>query len=299
MSVEIEPTELSFKRPFTVEVARILRIKNPNQSPIAFKVCGHPIPRLSRHPLLTDYATRSKPPPRSSTAFAPTRVVLNLDKMSRLQAMKAEPALDTKCRDKFLVQSVSITADKEFASIANILDQTDKSSLIERKIRVNWLAAEDSVSLNGGSASAVASTPNRQSVVNGDYTPDVSNVYSSPQPDADSGSPAPAARPSTSDVKEDTVSEKAQSTVSAASHVVANTAQVTYEELKQKLSQAEAKIASLQDTSGLRQRVKTETEKLPTAQEAAAAVRQGAEGVSVQIVAILCLFSFLLAYFFF
>lgn len=132
-----------------------------------------------------------------------------------------------------------------------------------------------------------------------DYTPDVSNVYSSPQPDADSGSPAPAARPSTSDVKEDTVSEKAQSTVSAASHVVANTAQVTYEELKQKLSQAEAKIASLQDTSGLRQRVKTETEKLPTAQEAAAAVRQGAEGVSVQIVAILCLFSFLLAYFFF
>lgn len=96
-------TFLSFPGPFTVEVARILRIKNPNQSPIAFKVCGHSIPRLSRHPLLTDYATRSKPPPRSSTipcmpcslrkrlttypgtAFAPTRAVLNLDKMSRLQ----------------------------------------------------------------------------------------------------------------------------------------------------------------------------------------------------------------------
>ncbi|KAI3549015.1 MSP domain-containing protein [Colletotrichum paranaense] len=282
MSVEIEPTELSFKRPFTVEVARILRIKNPNQSPIAFKV---------KTTAPKQYCVR----PNSGRVEPGQDVEVTV----LLQAMKAEPALDTKCRDKFLVQSVSITADKEFASIANILDQTDKSSLIERKIRVNWLAAEDSVSLNGGSASAVASTPNRQSVVNGDYTPDVSNVYSSPQPDADSGSPAPAARPSTSDVKEDTVSEKAQSTVSAASHVVANTAQVTYEELKQKLSQAEAKIASLQDTSGLRQRVKTETEKLPTAQEAAAAVRQGAEGVSVQIVAILCLFSFLLAYFFF
>ncbi|KAK1492818.1 MSP domain-containing protein [Colletotrichum tamarilloi] len=282
MSVEIEPTELSFKRPFTVEVARILRIKNPNQSPIAFKV---------KTTAPKQYCVR----PNSGRVEPGQDVEVTV----LLQAMKAEPALDTKCRDKFLVQSVSITADKEFASIANILDQTDKSSLIERKIRVNWLAAEDSVSLNGGSASAVASTPNRQSVVNGDYTPDVSNVYSSPQPDADSGSPAPAARPSTSDVKEDTVSEEAQSTVSAASHVVANTAQVTYEELKQKLSQAEAKIASLQDTSGLRQRVKTETEKLPTAQEAAAAVRQGAEGVSVQIVAILCLFSFLLAYFFF
>ncbi|KAK7454861.1 hypothetical protein CaCOL14_005924 [Colletotrichum acutatum] len=282
MSVEIEPTELSFKRPFTVEVARILRIKNPNQSPIAFKV---------KTTAPKQYCVR----PNSGRVEPGQDVEVTV----LLQAMKTEPALDTKCRDKFLVQSVSITADKEFASIANILDQTDKSSLIERKIRVNWLAAEDSVSLNGGSASTVASTPNRQSVVNGDYTPDVSNVYSSPQQDADSGSPAPAARPSTSDVKEDTVSEKAQSTVSAASHVVANTAQVTYEELKQKLSQAEAKIASLQDTSGLRQRVKTETEKLPTAQEAAAAVRQGAEGVSVQIVAILCLFSFLLAYFFF
>lgn len=35
--------------------------------------------------------------------------------------MKQEPPLDTKCRDKFLVQSVAITADKEFASIANIV----------------------------------------------------------------------------------------------------------------------------------------------------------------------------------
>lgn len=134
-----------------------------------------------------------------------------------------------------------------------------------------------------------------------DHTPDVSHVYSSPGQEAESAaSPnAPIARPSSSDVKEDTVSEKAQSTVSAASQVVANTAQVTYEELKQKLSQAEAKIVSLQGTSGLRQRVKTESEKLPSTQEAAAAVRQGVEGVSVQMVAILCLFSFLLAYFFF
>ena len=32
-----------------------------------------------------------------------------------LQAMKDEPPLDAKCRDKFLVQSVEITPDKEFA----------------------------------------------------------------------------------------------------------------------------------------------------------------------------------------
>ncbi|KAK6217189.1 MSP domain-containing protein [Colletotrichum tabaci] len=283
MSVDIEPSELSFRRPFTVEVSQILRIKNPNQTPIAFKV---------KTTAPKQYCVR----PNSGRVEPGQDVEVTV----LLQAMKQEPPLDTKCRDKFLVQSVPITADKEFASIANILDQTDKSSVIERKIRVNWLTADDQ-SPNPPSASAVTSTPNRHSVVNGDNTPDVSNVYSSPGQEADrSGSPsASAVRPSTSDTKDDTVSEKAQSTVSAASHVVANTAQVTYEELKQKLSQAEAKIANLQDSSGLRQRIKTESEKLPSTQEAAAAVRQGVEGVSVQMVAILCLLSFLLAYFFF
>ena len=38
-----------------------------------------------------------------------------------LQAMKREPALDVKCRDKFLVQSVTITPDKEFANATSIV----------------------------------------------------------------------------------------------------------------------------------------------------------------------------------
>jgi hypothetical protein len=35
--------------------------------------------------------------------------------------MKQEPPLDAKCRDKFLVQSVTITADKEFTNVAQIV----------------------------------------------------------------------------------------------------------------------------------------------------------------------------------
>ncbi len=35
--------------------------------------------------------------------------------------MKQEPPLDAKCRDKFLVQSVAVTADKEFANIGSIV----------------------------------------------------------------------------------------------------------------------------------------------------------------------------------
>lgn len=35
--------------------------------------------------------------------------------------MKQEPPLDTRCRDKFLVQSVPITSDKEFSNLTAIV----------------------------------------------------------------------------------------------------------------------------------------------------------------------------------
>lgn len=38
-----------------------------------------------------------------------------------LQAMKADPPKDAKCRDKFLVQSVGIPADQDFASLQEVV----------------------------------------------------------------------------------------------------------------------------------------------------------------------------------
>lgn len=38
-----------------------------------------------------------------------------------LQAMKEDPPLDAKCRDKFLVQSVAISADKEYANVSSVV----------------------------------------------------------------------------------------------------------------------------------------------------------------------------------
>lgn len=38
-----------------------------------------------------------------------------------LQAMKEDPPLDAKCKDKFLVQSVAITGDYEYSNIASIV----------------------------------------------------------------------------------------------------------------------------------------------------------------------------------
>jgi hypothetical protein len=91
-----------------------------------------------------------------------------------LQAMKQEPPLEAKCRDKFLVQSVAVTSDKEFTNINEIVratqlppppnihlsnkiqwehvGQADKSSVQEKKIRVVYLP-------QGGST--VSATPLR------------------------------------------------------------------------------------------------------------------------------------------
>lgn len=99
----------------------------------------------------------------------------------------------------------------------------------------------------------------------------------------------------------------AQTATTSAAATVKSVAAETYEELKDKLAKAEQTIASLKDeaASGLRQRKAavsaTLNEKGVTgqAQEIAQAARQGTEGVPVQVAAILCLVSFLLAYFFF
>ena len=85
---------------------------------------------------------------------------------------------------------------------------------------------------------------------------------------------------------------------------VKSSAEATYEELKQQLAKAEALITSLKNeaSSGLRQRKSgapgPDGKAAPSA-DLAQAIRQGTEGVPLQIVAALCLLSFLLAYFFF
>lgn len=287
MSVDIEPFELSFKRPFTTEVSQILTLKNPNHTPVAFKV---------KTTAPKQYCVR----PNAGRIEAGQ----SFDVSVLLQAMKADPAPDARCRDKFLVQSTAITADKEFANHASVLETTDKASLVERKIRVNWLPA--------GSAEAPhrpISTPNKQGIANGaNDTLDVSRTYSSPGARDDSpSSSAPPPYHSPQEQYEEHRPKSMQSdfevksAMSQAATSIKETAELTYEELKAKLAQAEQQLVALKD-SGLRQRnVKSDSnddEKRPVAQTAQA-IQQTVEGVPVQMAAILCLVSFLLAYFFF
>lgn len=65
--------------------------------------------------------------------------------------------------------------------------------------------------------------------------------------------------------------------------------------------QLKSGFAAIKEQDGLRQRKGiTAADEKPSVAEVASAVRpQGTEGVPIQLVAILCLVSFLLAYFFF
>ncbi|KAK3358885.1 PapD-like protein [Lasiosphaeria hispida] len=282
MSVEIDPLELGFRRPFTVEVAQQLKIKNPNASPIAFKV---------KTTAPKQYCVR----PNSGRIEPGHEVSVSV----LLQAMKTEPPADARCRDKFLVQSAIITGDKEFTNVAEIWDSVEKSAIIDKKIRVIWLAP------SGEEHLGALSTPSRSAFTTGvEATPETSAppAYSSPQEETTlTSAPVEERQPEPSQELETAPSSAPVPVVAAAKAAVVDTAQ----DLKESLAKAEAQIALLKEqaASGLKQRKPTVAaveEKITTAGHALAqAGRQGTEGVPVQIVAILCLISFLLAYFLF
>ncbi|KAF2269211.1 MSP domain-containing protein [Lojkania enalia] len=295
MSVELEPAELGFKRPFQHEVSQILRLKNTHSDPVAFKV---------KTTAPKQYCVR----PNSGRIEPGSDVEVQI----LLQAMKEDPPLEAKCRDKFLVQSVAVSADKEFTNVASIwshIEQTAKSSIQEKKIRVNFLPADDVTATppktNGAShreeRSSLLPSPSPEAVTPQrglSETPagPISRPESRPAGSKNLGEAKESAyNPATSDIK---------STVTSAAAGVASAIPTSSADIQIQLAEAKAKIAELTQklevSSGLRQRKVEPThnskEQLATAMGAQQAP---AGGVPVQIVAALCLLSFLLAYFLF
>ncbi|KAK7754839.1 phosphatidylinositol-binding protein scs2 [Diatrype stigma] len=279
MSVEIDPQELGFHRPFTSEVSETLRIRNPNPHPVAFKVKTtapkqYGFPPNPYHSLIEPNSGRVEPGKEVEVSVI-------------LQAMKQEPPPDTKCRDKFLVQSVPITGDKEFANLAAIWDGIEKSAVQERKIRVVFLSP------GGVVTGSPQETPSKPSGANGhEATPEAAPpAYSSPSAYTAGESRAREVR-----------DEASPGVAGLAASAIAKTAELSYDELKQQLAQAEKLIGQLkQDQGGLRQRKSGAADDKSGSKPAELAhqVRAGTEGVPVQITAALCLLSFLLAYLFF
>ncbi|GLA10691.1 phosphatidylinositol-binding protein scs2 [Aspergillus niger] len=286
MSIILEPPELGFKRPFDREVCQILHLKNDNAEPVVFKVKT----TAPKH-----YCVRP-----NSGRIDPGK---NVDVQVLLQAMKEEPADDAKCKDKFLVQTVAVTRDMEFANVTSIFEKSSKASLQERKIRVNWLPADDS-----SAAEQVTET-------NGTMPEEEPPAYTSP-PNANFQTPAaavaksandtsPIAPPDFSDKPKREVSTPqaiAESPATSTKSAMMGGAASSSDDLKAQLSEANAQILALKEKladQGLRQRkIGGETEKAPA--PLVQQQPQSAEaGVPVQMVAGLCLLSFLIAYFFF
>ena len=135
------------KGPLTNLVKRSLVITNNNSQPVAFKV-KTTAPKVGHFTfkMLLFFVTSS--PLFSFTVCDPTLAELSLGRVlmclvrqnfsarSRgrnqilltfsvmLQALKEEPPLNTKCKDKFLIQSTIITPDKDTMSLADIVRHT-------------------------------------------------------------------------------------------------------------------------------------------------------------------------------
>lgn len=197
--------------------------------------------------------------------------------------MKEDPPLDAKCRDKFLVQSVQTTVESgdNVATIWQSIEKTAKSSIQERKIRVNFLPP-------GGAVNGVAS-----------HSEEGPPAYSSPSPQF--GSPAAAAATTSSRSVPEPESQpatQADSTTSGIYSSVASAVPTSSAELQQQLDAAKAQISKLSsqlsDPQVRQRKVQEASEKMQTVVQ-----QTNDSGVPVQIVAGLCLLSFLIAYMFF
>ncbi|QRV77312.1 hypothetical protein RhiJN_05327 [Ceratobasidium sp. AG-Ba] len=132
MSVQLNPSnQLGFNRPLTQVVRRTLTVTNHNPQPVAFKV-KTTAPKL--------YCVRP-----NSGVIEPGDSV---DVQVLLQAMREDPPLSHKCKDKFLVQSMIITPDRQSKSPHDmwIFDEDEKAPQIhQQKIKVAYLPPEGQV----------------------------------------------------------------------------------------------------------------------------------------------------------
>lgn len=273
MSVELEPAELGFKRPYSNEVSQTLSLRNGNKDPVAFKV---------KTTAPKQYCVR----PNSGT-IQPGETV---DVSVVLQPMKTDPPQDARCKDKFLVQSVAVPGQKEMPPWAE-LERSFKSSIQERKIRVHYLPADGSSAQPNGVEEHVDDSTMSPPPV---YTPHAQT--SSTMTEA---STSPQQTPKSTD--NDTLTSQTRGAGGTES-----LAQTSREQLEKMLTEAQATIAKLKNEAaenmGLRRRnVDSKDSKheissgtmgvLPT---------QGQQiGVPVGTVALIALFVFLLTYFLF
>jgi len=209
--------------------------------------------------------------------------------------MKEDPPPDARCRDKFLVQSVLIPADSSATTVSQIwahVEQTAKADIQEKKIRVSFLPADGQREVNG---EASPPPPAYESMTTPQKSPTAAAAVTPSEGKSSRGAGEEDGAPAT------TTAGVVASAAAAVGSSVGMT--VSREDLQRQLEAANAKVQALQEqvTEGLRQRkiVGSAAEEKKMKGNIQQQQAQPVGGVPVQIVAVLCLICFLIAYFFF
>lgn len=131
----------------------MLTISNTNDRPVAFKV-KTTAPKLY---CVRPNSGRIEPGEQTEVAVM-------------LQPMKDEPPLNFKCKDKFLIQSIAITPEKEQLPLADLWSVPDGGSedarVHQQKLRVTYLPPEGQV-LEEVDESSQSNMLNPSSILNG------------------------------------------------------------------------------------------------------------------------------------
>ncbi|KAF9582949.1 phosphatidylinositol-binding protein scs2 [Lunasporangiospora selenospora] len=130
MSIELDPSsQLAFRRPLTEAIKETMLIRNPTQLPIAFKV---------KTTAPKQYCVR----PNSGRVEPGQEMEIQI----QMQALKEDPPVDFRCKDKFLVQSIAITAEREQFVLSDLwghMEKVAKDQIREKKIRCVYMPPSD------------------------------------------------------------------------------------------------------------------------------------------------------------
>jgi len=214
--------------------------------------------------------------------------------------MKEDPPPDTKCRDKFLVQSVAIKADAgdNITSIWSNIEQNAKTSIQEKKIRVTFLPVEGSgTTASSGNAVAPAAVAAGGAAAGGAAaTAATTNGVTEHHDEPSSyGSPTP---PTSTPVRTVTEKSPAQADTPSTATALGGSWQ-NQNDLQAQLDEAKAEIKRLQAQMAESVRQRKPQEVASAAMESVQQSLQNAPapgGVPIQITAGLCLFFFILAW---
>ncbi|KAF9421655.1 phosphatidylinositol-binding protein scs2 [Podila epigama] len=275
MSIELDPShQLSFRRPLTEAIKETLIIRNVSQLPIAFKV---------KTTAPKQYCVRP-----NAGRVEPGQ---ELEVQVQMQAMKEDPPADFKCKDKFLVQSIAITAERQHLLPTELwptVEREAKDQIRENKIRCAFLPPLDHAAVDQTKEERrhVAQSTVSQSPPTQQFAPEPSTVHAPASP---------------------VISASSAADLSASVSRTSHNSTLDAHNLKRELETAHETIKSLQasfdrlqrETSTLRQR-KPESSSPSTAPTMTAVHLNQPQGLyPVSYIAGAALISFIFAYLFF